>query len=149
MTQPFSTQFDQKSKPDIFSIFVYHVFARVSVRGVQKHDKKYQKNKSDPIAFSYSEPPTQHGDHRLFVFAGPLHNPFGSRGTTSSGVLDISALRPATGLGPRAAGHSRRTRGNQGRRSERVFRRMTCWILPEEEQLAATTTTMSATGCKL
>ena len=26
-------------------------------------------------------------------------DPFGSRGTTSSGAFDISALRPATGLG--------------------------------------------------
>jgi len=26
-------------------------------------------------------------------------SPFGSRGTTSSGAFDISALRPATGLG--------------------------------------------------
>jgi hypothetical protein len=27
-------------------------------------------------------------------------NPFGSRGTTSSGAFDISVLGPATGLGP-------------------------------------------------
>jgi hypothetical protein len=30
----------QKSKPDFFLNFVYHVFGRFSVRGVQKHDKK-------------------------------------------------------------------------------------------------------------
>jgi hypothetical protein len=40
---------DKKSKTDFFSIFVYHVFGRFSVRGVQKHDKKItSKNKSDP-----------------------------------------------------------------------------------------------------
>jgi hypothetical protein len=30
---------------------------------------------------------------------GQARNPFGSRGTTSSGAFDISSPRPATGLG--------------------------------------------------
>jgi hypothetical protein len=51
-------KFDQKSKTEFFSNFSYHVFGRFSVRGVKKHDKKYRKNKSDPIPFSYSDPPT-------------------------------------------------------------------------------------------
>jgi hypothetical protein len=55
----------------LFLEFVYHVFGRFSMRGVQKHDKKYRKNKSDPSPFSYSDPPTHHGGHR-FCFAGPL-----------------------------------------------------------------------------
>jgi hypothetical protein len=33
----------KKSKTAFFSIVVYHVFGRFSVRGVQKHDKKSQK----------------------------------------------------------------------------------------------------------
>jgi hypothetical protein len=30
--------------------------------------KKYRKNKSDPIPFSYSDPPTHHGGPRLLIF---------------------------------------------------------------------------------
>jgi hypothetical protein len=52
-------------------------------------------------------------------------NPFGSRGTTSSGAFDISALRPATGLGLERRG----TRASQGKATEEgealVFRRTT------------------------
>jgi hypothetical protein len=63
---------DKKSKTDFFLIFFYHVFGRFSMRGVQKHDKKYRKNKSDPSPFSYSDPPTHHGGPRFFLVAGPL-----------------------------------------------------------------------------
>jgi hypothetical protein len=45
----------QKNRPKItknpkptFSRFFHHVFGRFSVRGVQKHHKKYRENKSDP-----------------------------------------------------------------------------------------------------
>jgi hypothetical protein len=57
-------KFDQKSKTAFFSISFHHVFGRFSVRGVQKHDTKYRKNKSDPVPFSYSDPPTHHRGHR-------------------------------------------------------------------------------------
>jgi hypothetical protein len=67
----FYKKIDQKPKTDFFSIFFYHVFGRFSMRGAQKHEKKYQKNKSDPGPFSYSDPPTHHGGHR-FVFCRPL-----------------------------------------------------------------------------
>jgi hypothetical protein len=63
---------DQKSKTDFFSIFCYHVFGRFSVTGVQKHDKTNIEKKSDPILFSYSDPPTHHGGPRLLFFAGTL-----------------------------------------------------------------------------
>jgi hypothetical protein len=61
-----------KSKTDFVSILFNHVFGRFSVRGVKKHDKKYRQNKSDPVPFSYSEPPTHHGGHRLSFFCRPL-----------------------------------------------------------------------------
>jgi hypothetical protein len=61
---------DKKSKTDFFSNFLYHVFGRFSVREVQKHDKKYWENKSDPIPFSYSDPPTQ-GVTEFFVLPAP------------------------------------------------------------------------------
>jgi hypothetical protein len=37
----------KKSKTDFFSILFNHVFGRFSVRGVQKHDKKFRGKKSD------------------------------------------------------------------------------------------------------
>jgi hypothetical protein len=61
----------QKIRPKLqnrfFLDFFNHVFGRFSVRGVQKHDKKYRQNKSDPIPFSYSDPPTHHGGPRFFL----------------------------------------------------------------------------------
>jgi hypothetical protein len=41
------------------------------VRGVQKHDKKYRKKKSDPSPFLGSDPPTHHGGQRPFFWAAP------------------------------------------------------------------------------
>jgi hypothetical protein len=46
----FTKKIDQKSKKYRFSIF-YHVFGRFSARGVQKHDKKYQKTKLTLVLF--------------------------------------------------------------------------------------------------
>jgi hypothetical protein len=70
VSKSFYKKFDQKSKTDFFSICFYHVFGRFSARGVQKNDKNnLEKNKSDPIPFSYSGPPTHHGGHRPFFFA--------------------------------------------------------------------------------
>jgi hypothetical protein len=60
-------------KPTFSRFFFYHVFGRFSVRGVQKHDKKYRKKfKSDPSPFSYSDPPTHHGGHRFLFYWRPL-----------------------------------------------------------------------------
>jgi hypothetical protein len=68
-------KFVQKNRPKIqnrcFLDFLYHFFGRFWVRGVQKHEKKISENKSEPIPFSYSHPPTHHGGHRLF-FGRPL-----------------------------------------------------------------------------
>jgi hypothetical protein len=71
VSKSFYKKFDQKSKTDFFSNFFNHVFGRFSMRGVQKHDKKYRKNKSDPIPFSYSDPPTHHGGPRFFFLPAP------------------------------------------------------------------------------
>jgi hypothetical protein len=49
-----------------------HVFEGSS----KTRQSKYRKNKSDPAPFSYSDPPTTHGGHRLF-FLGPAHGPLG------------------------------------------------------------------------
>jgi hypothetical protein len=68
--EKFLQKFDQKSKTDFFSVLFYHVFGRFSVRGVQKPDKKYRKNKSDP--------PTQHGGHRKHFFCRPRQQPSSS-----------------------------------------------------------------------
>jgi hypothetical protein len=57
---------DQK-KPDFFSLFLSQAFGRFSVRGVQKHEKKYRGKKSDPGPFLASDPPTHHGGHRFFL----------------------------------------------------------------------------------
>jgi hypothetical protein len=59
--EKFLQTFDQKSKTDLFSIFLSR-FWRLSVRGVQKLDQnKYQKNKSDPSPFLASDPPAERG----------------------------------------------------------------------------------------
>jgi hypothetical protein len=71
VSKSFYKKIDQKSKTDFFLIFFNHVFGRFSMRGVQKHDKKYQKNKSDPSPFSYSDPPTHHGGPRFFLLPAP------------------------------------------------------------------------------
>jgi hypothetical protein len=60
-------------KTDFFSIYFNRVLGRFSVRGVQKHDKKYRKNKTIPGPFLASDPPTHHGGHRFFL-AAPLPN---------------------------------------------------------------------------
>jgi hypothetical protein len=62
----------QKSKTDFLSIFVYHVFGRLSVRRVQKQQKNTEKNKSDPGVFMTSDPPTHHGGDRIFFLGGPV-----------------------------------------------------------------------------
>jgi hypothetical protein len=50
-------------------IFVYHVFGRFSVRGVQKHDKKPHKKKlTSPGTLLASEEPTNHPEVRQIVF---------------------------------------------------------------------------------
>ena len=75
VSKSFYKKFDQKSKTDFFSIFFYHVFGRFSIRGVQKHDKKYRKNKSDPSPFLASDPPTHHPPRGspTFFLAGPFY----------------------------------------------------------------------------
>jgi hypothetical protein len=56
----------QKSKILFFSILFYHVFGRFSVRGVQKYDKKSQKNLPNPGTFLASEEQTNHVKARRF-----------------------------------------------------------------------------------
>jgi hypothetical protein len=51
VSKRFYKEIDKKSKTDFFSISFYHIFGRFSVRGVQKHHKKYRKNASDPGSF--------------------------------------------------------------------------------------------------
>jgi hypothetical protein len=75
----FTKNSTKNPKPTFSRNLFYHVFGRFSVRGVQKHDKKYRKNKSDPSPFSYFDPPTHHGGHRFFFFGGPL-----TRGASAS-----------------------------------------------------------------
>jgi hypothetical protein len=53
------------------------------LRGVQKHDKKYQKNKSDPSPLLASDPPTHYGGHR-FLFWRLLGPVVRGRGPTRS-----------------------------------------------------------------
>jgi hypothetical protein len=50
--QKFFKTIGKKSKTDFFSIFVYHVFGRFSVRGVQKHDKK-SREKNDQLCYFF------------------------------------------------------------------------------------------------
>jgi hypothetical protein len=74
VSKSFYKKFDKKSKTDFFSFFFYHVFWAFLDEGSSKTRlKKKSKKKSDPGPFSYSDPPTHHGDPRLsFFFAGPL-----------------------------------------------------------------------------
>jgi hypothetical protein len=69
------TKNSTKNPRPIFPRFFYHVFGRFSVRGVQKHDKKYRKNKSDPTTGVTD-----------FFFAGPLAVPGGARRTLACPV---------------------------------------------------------------
>jgi hypothetical protein len=52
---------DKNAKTDFFLVFVSHVFGRFSVRGVQKHQKKFEKTNlsliTDPF-WSLTHPPT-------------------------------------------------------------------------------------------
>jgi hypothetical protein len=41
--EKFYKKIDQKHQTDFLIDFVYHVFGRFSVGGVQKHDKKHRK----------------------------------------------------------------------------------------------------------
>jgi hypothetical protein len=98
------TKIRPKIQNRFFLDFFNHVFGRFSVRGVRKHDKKYQQNKSDPIPFSYSDPPTDHGGRRLF-FCRPLVLLPPSRGllTATAGRMSnaLCAVRCALcALGP-------------------------------------------------
>jgi hypothetical protein len=69
VSKSFPKKFDQKSQTDFFSILFYYVFGRFSVRGVQKHDKKIPKNKSDPSPVLASDPPTYTGVTGFFLAA--------------------------------------------------------------------------------
>jgi hypothetical protein len=67
-------KFLQKKILDFFSIFfLYHVFGRFSVRGVQKHDKKYRKkiNPTLDLFRTLTHPPTT-GVTDFFLIGGPL-----------------------------------------------------------------------------
>jgi hypothetical protein len=70
----FTNNSTKNPKPTFSRKDFYHVFGRFSMRGVQKHDKKYRKHKPHPGPFSYSYPPTHHGGPRFpnFFFGGPL-----------------------------------------------------------------------------
>jgi hypothetical protein len=73
MSKSFYKKFDQKSKTDFFSIFVYHVFGRFSVRGVQKHDTKISEkiNLTLVLFWPLTHPPTT-GVTDFFFIGGPL-----------------------------------------------------------------------------
>jgi hypothetical protein len=95
-------KFLQKSRPKLqnrfFLGFVYHVFGRFSVRGVQKHDSLvlfWKINKSDPGPFLASDPPTHHGSPR-FVLGRPL----------DSGAVFGARLGPGPGQLPKWRGVS-------------------------------------------
>jgi hypothetical protein len=75
----FTKNSTKNPKPTFSRIFCYHVFGRFSMRGVQKRDKKYRKNKSDPSPFSYSDPPAHHGGHRFIFWPGPCSFQAGCR----------------------------------------------------------------------
>jgi hypothetical protein len=71
VSKSFYKKIDQKSKTDCFSNFFYHVFGRFSMRGVQKHDKKYQKINLTLVLFrTLTHPPTTGVPD--YFFAGPL-----------------------------------------------------------------------------
>jgi hypothetical protein len=59
VSKSFYKKFDQKSKTDFFSNFIYHVFGRFSMRGVQKHEKKNLKRNLTLVLFrTLTHPPT-------------------------------------------------------------------------------------------
>jgi hypothetical protein len=69
----FCKTIDQKSETDFFRFFVYHVFGRFSVRGVQKRHKKYRKIILTLVLFwSLTHPPTTGVTDLFLVFSGPL-----------------------------------------------------------------------------
>jgi hypothetical protein len=68
----FTKNSTKNPKPTFSRNLFYHVFGRFSMRGVQKHDKKYQKNKSDPSPFSYFDPPTHAPRGSPIFFWRPL-----------------------------------------------------------------------------
>jgi hypothetical protein len=92
------------------------------VRGVQKHDKKYQKNKSDPIPFSCSDPLTHHGGHRFF-FCRSLA-PVGT-----SGAAALSAAAAHLELEPEGQRAELRNTDKKGSASPRVRRHVTAVVV--------------------
>jgi hypothetical protein len=76
-SKSFYKKFGQKSKTktktDFFSIFLYHVFGRFSVRGVQNTTKNIEKTNLTPVLFwplTLAHPPTTGGTD--FFISGTL-----------------------------------------------------------------------------
>jgi hypothetical protein len=66
------TKNSTKNPKPTFSRFLYHVFGRFSMRGVQKHDKKHRKINLTLVLFrTLTHPPTT-GVTDFFFGAGPL-----------------------------------------------------------------------------
>jgi hypothetical protein len=61
VSKSFYQKIDKNPKTDVFSVLLYHVFGRFSVRRVEKHDKKIsQVVLANPGTFLASEEPTNH-----------------------------------------------------------------------------------------
>jgi hypothetical protein len=69
VSKSFSKKTTKNPKPTFSRFFLYRVFGRFSVRGVQKHDKKIsKKNLTSPGTFLAPEEPTNHVKVRHFFF---------------------------------------------------------------------------------
>jgi hypothetical protein len=77
LSKSFNKKIDKNPKP-IFSRFVYQVFGRFSVRGVQKHHQKIsEKNLTLVLFWPLTHPPITGVTDFLFI-GGPLFSCFGS-----------------------------------------------------------------------
>jgi hypothetical protein len=73
VSKGFYKQIDNKISNRFFSIFVYHVFGRFSVRGIRKHEKQISKKSLiNPGTFLASEEPTKHVGSVTLFFECPL-----------------------------------------------------------------------------
>jgi hypothetical protein len=90
------TKKSTKNPKPIFLGFIYHIFERSSVRGVQTHDKNWGGNLTSPGTFFASEEPINHVEVRHFLFKGPLrkrgHRPRAARGAEAKLFLKVTHI---------------------------------------------------------
>jgi hypothetical protein len=90
--EKFLQKIDQKSKTDFSRLFLSRFWAFLGEGSSKTRKKNIEKNKSDPVPFSYSDPPTHHGGYRI-VLPAPWGNAMGmGNGDMGTPLVQLSAI---------------------------------------------------------